>query len=164
MKIQKKQPSNLWFKSEWKKFTDNRLDIAADPTLQLTIGGSTAYQSDWNTRIEPLFDDCLLSDFNGEHLKAFLIKCNKAGHAFKTLKRTVRNIKTFLNVMKGKGKNPCLDNLNFDISKCWEIVPADHEKKNEKVTNIIDEKQLGEMILDLQKSKDKDFRLSLIHI
>ena len=25
-------------------------------------------------------------------------------------------------------------NLNFDISKCWEIVPADHEKKNEKVT------------------------------
>ena len=48
--------------------------------------------------------------------------------------------------------------LNFDISKCWEIVPADHEKKNEKVTNIIDEKQLGEMILDLQKSKDKDFR------
>ena len=112
----KKQPSNLWFKSEWKKFTDDRLDIAADPTLQLTIGGSTAYQSDWNKRIEPLFDDCLLSDFNGEHLEAFLIKCHKAGHAYKTLKRMVRNIKAFLNVMKGKGKNPCLDNLNFDIS------------------------------------------------
>ena len=154
----KKQPSNLWFKSEWKKFTENRLDIAADPTLQLTIGGSTAYQSDWNKRIEPLFDDCLLSDFNGVQLKAFLIKCHKAGHAYKTLARMVRNIKAFLNVMKAEGKNPCLDNLSFDVTKCWEIVPADHEKKNEKITNIIDEKQLGEMILDLQKSKDKDFR------
>ena len=68
--------------------------------------------SDWNKRIEPLFDDCLLSDFNGEHLSSFLIKCHKAGHAYKTLERMVRNIKAFLNVMK-KGKNPCLDNLKF---------------------------------------------------
>ena len=58
------------FKSEWKKFTDERLDIAADPTLQLTIGGSTAYQSDWNKRIEPLFDDCLLSDFNYDQMSS----------------------------------------------------------------------------------------------
>ena len=158
MKIQKSSRLIYFLKSEWKKFTDKRLDIAADPTLQLTIGGSTAYQSDWNMRIEPLFDDCLLSDFNGVHLKAFLIKCHKAGHAYKTLARMVRNIKAFLNVMKAEGKNPCLDNLAFDVTKCWEIVPADHEKKNEKITTIIDEKQLGEMILDLQKSKDKDFR------
>ena len=91
-----------------KIYWKSRLDIAADPTLQLTIGGSTAYQSDWNKRIEPLFDDCLLSDFNYEHLKAFLIKCYKAGHKFKTLARMVRNIKAFLNVMKGKRKKSVL--------------------------------------------------------
>ena len=38
-----------------------------------------------------------------------------------------------------------------------------YEKKNEKITTIIDEKQLGEMILDLQKSKIKtsDQRINL---
>ena len=35
------KPSNLWFKSEYKKFADERLDIAADPTIQLTVGGAT---------------------------------------------------------------------------------------------------------------------------
>jgi len=49
-----------------------------------------------------------LSDFNTEHLKTFLVKCHKAGHAYKTLARMVRNIKTFLNEMKAESKNPCL--------------------------------------------------------
>ena len=63
MKIQKSSRLILCSKVNWKKFADERWDIAADPTIQLTIGGSKAYKSDWNKRIEPLFDDCLLSDF-----------------------------------------------------------------------------------------------------
>ena len=154
----KKQPSNFGSKVSGKNSLMSRLDIAADPTLQLTIGGSTAYQSDWNKRIEPLFDDCLLSDFKYTQMSTFIIKCHKAGHKFKTLARMVRNIKAFLNVMAERGKNPCLDMLKYDITKQWEVVPADHEERNEKETVIIDEKQLGDMILDLQKSKDKDFK------
>ena len=152
------KPSNLWFKSEYKKFADERLDIAADPTIQLTVGGATAYMSDWNKRIEPLFDDCLLSDFKYSQMSTFVIKCSKAGHKFKTLSRMVRNIKAFLNVMAERGNRPCLDMLKYDITKQWEVVPADHEERYEKETVIIDEKQLGDMILDLQKSKDKDFK------
>ena len=154
----KKQPSNLMFKATWKSFMEERLDIAANPTLQLTIGGSTAYQSDWNKRIEPLFEDCLLSDFNYEVMSSFIIRCHKAGHKYKTLARMVRNIKTFLNVQKERGHNPCLDMLNYDITKQWEVVPAEHEERYEKETVVIDEEQLGKMILDLQKSKDKDFK------
>ena len=91
-------------------------------------------------------------------MSTFIIKCHKAGHKFKTLARMVRNIKAFLNVMKERGNNPCLDMLKYDITKQWEVVPADHEERYEKETVIIDEKQLGDMILDLQKSKDKDFK------
>ena len=153
-----KKPSKLMFKSEWKKFADERWDIASDPTLQLTFGGVQGYKSDWNKRIEPLFDDCFLSDFKYDQMSSFIIKCHKVGNTFKTLQRMVRNIKAFLNVMKMRGNNPCLDMLEYDITKQWEVVPSEHEKKNEKITTVIDEKQLGDMILDLQKSKDKDFR------
>ena len=62
------------------------------------------------------------------YLEAFLIKCHKAGHAYKTLESMARNIKAFLKVMAERGNNPCLDNLHFDIIKQWEVVPADHEK------------------------------------
>tara|TARA_E500000178_G_scaffold179306_1_gene177922 strand:- start:3384 stop:4610 length:1227 start_codon:yes stop_codon:yes gene_type:complete len=152
------KPSNLLFKSEFKKFADERWDIAGDPTLQLTFGGAQGYRSDWNKRIEPLFDDCLLSDFKYDQMSSFIIKCHRAGSNFKTLQRMVRNIKAFLNVMKERGSNPCLDMLKYDITKQWEVVPTDHEDRYEKQTTIIDEKQLGDMILDLQKSKDKDFK------
>lgn len=152
------KPSNLMFKSEFKKFADERWDIAADPTIQLTFGGAQGYKSDWNKRIDPLFDDCLLSDFKYSQMSTFIIKCHKAGHKFKTLARMVRNIKAFLNVMAERGNRPCLDMLKYDITKQWEVVPADHEERYEKETVIIDEKQLGDMILDLQKSKDKDFK------
>ena len=152
------RPSKLYFKSEFKKFADERVDIASDPTIALTFGGAAGYTADWNTRIEPLFDDCLLSDFKYNQMSAFIIKCSKAGHKFKTLARMARNIKAFLKVMAERGNNPCLDMLKYDITKQWEVVPADHEERYEKQTVIIDEKQLGNMILDLQKSKDKDFK------
>ena len=44
MKV-KIKPSNLMFKSEFKKFADERWDIAADPTLQLTFGGAQGLSS-----------------------------------------------------------------------------------------------------------------------
>ena len=69
MKIQKSSLLILCSKVNLKNLLMNRLDIAADPTIQLTIGGSTAYKSDWNKRIEPLFDDCLLSDFKYEVMR-----------------------------------------------------------------------------------------------
>ena len=152
------KPSKLLFKSEFKKFADDRKEIASDPTIALTFGGAQGYMSDWNKRIEPLFDDCLLSDFKYTQMSTFIIKCHRAGHKFKTLARMARNIKAFLKVMAEKGNSPCLDMLKYDITKQWEVVPADHEERYEKQTVIIDEKQLGDMILDLQKSKDKDFK------
>ena len=152
------KPSKLLFKSEFKKFADDRKEIASDPTIALTFGGAQGYMSDWNKRIEPLFDDCLLSDFKYTQMSTFIIKCFRAGHKFKTLARMARNIKAFLKVMAEKGNSPCLDMLKYDITKQWEVVPADHEERYEKQTVIIDEKQLGDMILDLQKSKDKDFK------
>ena len=157
-KLSQEEPSKYWFKAEYKKFVDYRMEIASDPTLELTIGGVEGYRSDYNQRIKPYFEDCLLSDFKYKHMLSFLIRCQKAGHSYKSLARTVRNIKSFLNVMKEDSKNPCLDMLKFGIHKCYEIKPDAHEEKYEAKTAVIDEDQLTKMILDLQKHKDKDFR------
>ena len=153
-----RKPSKLWFKSEFKKFADERKEIASDPTIQLTFGSAQGYLSDFNQRIEPLFDDCLLSDFKYDQMSSFIIKCHKAGFPYKTLARMARNIKAFLKVMAERGNNPCLDMLKYNITKQWEVVPADHELRYETKTSVIDEDQLGKMILDLQKHKDKDFK------
>ena len=99
-KLSQTEPSKYWFKAEYKKFVDYRMEIASDPTLELTIGGVEGYRSDYNQRIKPYFEDCLLSDFKNKHMLSFLIRCQKAGHSYKSLARTVRNIKSFLNVMK----------------------------------------------------------------
>ena len=72
------------------------MEIASILLYELTIGGVEGYRSDYNQRIEPYFEDCLLSDFKKKHKVSFLIRCQKAGYSYKSLARTVRNIKSFL--------------------------------------------------------------------
>ena len=72
-KLSQTEPSKYWFKAEYKKFVDYRMEIASDPTLELTIGGVEGYRSDYNQRIKPYFEDCLLSDFKKKHMVSFLI-------------------------------------------------------------------------------------------
>ena len=67
-KLSQEEPSKYWFKAEYKKFVDYRMEIATDPTLELTIGGVEGYRSDYNQRIKPYFEDCLLSDFKYKHM------------------------------------------------------------------------------------------------
>ena len=40
-KLSQEEPSKYWFKAEYKKFVDYRMEIANDPTLELTL--RTAY-------------------------------------------------------------------------------------------------------------------------
>ena len=93
--------------------------------------------------------DCLLSDFKRDQMEDLLRKCHKAGFEYKRLERMVRNIKTFLREMAGKSLNPCLDMLQFSISSFHEIVPADHDKRYEKETVIIDDKNIEIMLKSL---------------
>ncbi len=150
-------PSKLTFKTAWKSWIDHKLEIASDPSIALTKSGVSGYISDWSLRIEPLMTDCLLSDFKRDQMEDLLRKCHKAGFEYKRLERMVRNIKTFLREMAAESKNPCLDMLQFSISSFHEIVPADHAKRYEKETVIIDDSNIEIMLKSLAAKKDKSF-------
>ena len=150
-------PSKLTFKTAFKQFVEYRTDIASDPSIAYTQSGVSGYKADWSLRIEPLMTDCLLSDFKADQMKDLLRKCHKAGFEYKRLERMVRNIKTFLREMAADSKNPCLDMLQFSISSFHEIIPADHDKRYEKETVVIDDKNIEIMLKSLATKKDKSF-------
>jgi integrase len=102
--------------------------------------------------------DVLLSDFKTVVLEQFLKDCNKNGHQYKTLKRQVRNIKTFLRRMNSEGKKPCLDTLDFKIHEFYAIVPSDDSKYFEKVPTVIQDNQVKAILekLNSEKLKDED--------
>ena len=65
-KLSQEEPSKYWF-SKYKKFVDYRMEIANDPTLEPSDRRFNRLQS----RIEPYFEDCLLSDFKKKHMVSF---------------------------------------------------------------------------------------------
>ena len=102
-------------------------------------------------------ENVLLSDFKYKQMSDFLKKCKAANYPYKTLQRTVRNIKTFLSAMSSEGKNPCLDMLDFKVETFVPIVPDDHEERYEKKTEVIDEETIKQILVELNKKKENDY-------
>lgn len=150
--------SEFKFKSEWLAYANQRLEDAADPNNRLTMLGVQGYMNDYNQRISKYMPDVLLSDFNTIVLEQFLKEAHKNNHSYKTLKRQVRNIKTFLRRMNVVGKKPCLETLDFKIHEFYAIVPADDNKYFEAVPTVISDKQVQAILekLNSEKLKDED--------
>lgn len=150
--------SNFKFKEEWLKFSEQKLADAAGTYTRVTECGVYGYLGDYNQRISKFMPDVLLSDFKTVVLEQFLKDCNKNGHQYKTLKRQVRNIKTFLRRMNSEGKKPCLDTLDFKIHEFYAIVPSDDSKYFEKVPTVIQDNQVKAILekLNSEKLKDED--------
>ena len=67
--------------------------------IVLTTGGVQTYIGHYNQRINKYMPDVLLSEFNILVLEKFLLAAHKAGQPYKTLRRQVRDIRTFLRRM-----------------------------------------------------------------
>ena len=156
---EKTQPiSALKFKAEWLIYANQRLTDASNDSNRLTISGVQGYMNDYNQRISKYMPDVLLSDFNTIIMEQFLKAAHENGHSYKTLKRQVRNIKTFLRRMNAVGKKPCLETLDFKIHEFYAIVPADDNKYYEAVPTVISDKQVQAILekLNSEKLKDED--------
>ena len=157
--VEQTQPvSEFYFKSEWLAYANQRLADAADHNNRLSIAGVQGYMNDYNQRISKYMPDVLLSNFNILVLEQFLKDAHKAGQKYKTLKRQVRNIKTFLRRMNAVGKKPCLETLDFKVHEFYAIVPADDNKYFEAVPTVISDKQIQAILekLNSEKLKDED--------
>lgn len=150
--------SDFKFKTEWLNYANSRLADASDPTKRITIQGVAGYLTDYNQRISKYMPDVLLSDFNTIIMEQFLKAAHENGHSYKTLKRQVRNIKTFLRRMNAVGKKPCLETLDFKIHEFYAIVPADDNKYFEAVPTVISDQQVQAILekLNSEKLKDED--------
>jgi len=148
--------SEFKFKSEWLAYANQRLGDAQNPNNRITMSGVQGYMNDYNQRISKYMPDVLLSDFNTLVLEQFLKEAHKNGHSYKTLKRQVRNIKTFLRRMNAVGKKPCLETLDFKIHEFYAIVPADDNKYFEAVPTVISDKQVQAILEKLNNEKLKD--------
>ena len=153
--------SDYKFKDEWLAYSQRRLLAAENPENRLTVNGVQGYLGDYNQRISKFMPDVLLSDFNLQVMEQFLRNCHANGHSYKTLKRTVRNIKTFLRRMESEGKKPCLNNLNFKIHEFYEIVPADDDKYFENVPTVISDDQIRSILQKLSDEKLKDDKCAM---
>jgi len=151
-------PSKDRFVDAYEAFIKQRSIIASNPDLALTNKGLSGHKADLNLRIKPYMENVLLSDFKHSVMKQFLIKCSEEGHKYKTLQRTVKHIKAFLNVMKSEGKNPSLDMLKFNITTVHEIKPAAYEDQFEKQTEVIDEDAVKKILIELNQNKDTDYK------
>jgi len=159
-----KAKSEHLFVDAFKAWIDERKETADNPDLALTRGAIEPYYNDYNLRIKPFMENVLLSDFDYTQMIKFLKRCYQAGHRYKRLKRTVRNIKTFLNKMALYNRHPNLSCLKFDISKDAEsIFPDAHVERAQRETAIIDETALGDMMAKLNANKDKDFKSALTY-
>ena len=156
IKEQAQSTFNFKFKEEWLKFHENRSAAAELTYSRLTTSGVNSYSCDYNQRISKFMPDVLLSDFTTVVLEQFLKDCFKNGHPYKTLKRQVRNIKTFLRRMNSEGKKPCLDTLDFKVHEFYDIVPADDNLYYEKTPTVIQDEQIKAILEKLNSEKLKD--------
>lgn len=153
---QTKNLSEFKFKEEWLAYSNKRLLDAQDPNNRLTTGGVQTYIGHYNQRINKYMPDVLLSEFNILVLEKFLLAAHKAGQPYKTLRRQVRDIRTFLRRMNVEGKKPCLEVLNFKIHEFYAIVPADDDKFFTKKPTVINDNQVKAILDKLNNEKNKD--------
>ena len=105
------------------------------------------YGTDYRLRISKFMPDVLLSEFDQLVIEEYLDTLLEAKVPYKTMKRSVAGIKTFLKRMAVERENPRLDLLQFSIAKHYKrVVPKNddlvHEPevqmlKDEEVKNIL---------------------------
>ena len=72
-------------------------------------------------------DNVLLSKFNILDMETYLDNMKTAGVPFKTMRKSVKDIKHFLRRAKAIGLNPSEDMLTYNILDNLSVVPQDDD-------------------------------------
>ena len=83
------------------------------------------YDTEYRQRISKYMDDdVLLSRFNIKDMETYLDNLKAAGVPFKTIRKSVKDIKHFIRRAKAEGLNPSEDMLTYNILENLKVVPA----------------------------------------
>lgn len=157
------QKNDFLFVEEFRKFADWNLSHAKDGA-RVTTHSMKRYLTEYNLRISKYIDhDLSLKDFDLKQMEAYLDKLKAADVPYKTMSKSVADIKYFLRRMVAEGKDPNTSQLKFQIHKYHNVVPEDDDLYfggtcTEDQVNIFTDEKVIEILQSLkQRWKANDY-------
>ena len=130
----------------FKQFASWKLD-QSDESTRITDHSVKRYDTEYRLRISKYMDHkVLLSNFNIKDMENYLDALKAAGVPFKTMRKSVKDIKHFLRRMKLIGKDPSMDNEEFDILTYHKVVPNDDDLLYRKEIDLIGDDQISSIL------------------
>ena len=148
-----KQDGAITFVEAFKKFADWKLSLHSD-NARVDYHSLQRYDTEYRQRISKYMNkDVLLSDFNIVAMEEYLDNCKAAGVPFKTMRKSIKDIKHFLRRAKAVGLEPNESMLAYNILDNLAVVPENDDEiyKKEIDINILDDQKVSEIIEDLYK-------------
>ena len=144
------------FIEAFKEFADWKKTQSTD-TSRFTNHSANRYDQEYRLRIAKYMDPkVLLSDFNLLDMEDFLKAAHDDKVPFKTLRKSVKDIKHFLKRQEAIGNEPCLKMLKFNILDYHYVVPKDDDLLFKKEIELIDDRKIIEIISEYYKNLWKD--------
>jgi integrase len=129
----------------------------SDEDNRITDHSMKRYDTEYRLRISKYMDHkVLLSNFNIKDMEKYLDKCKAAKVPFKTMRKSVKDIKHFLRRMKAIGKDPRMDNENFDILTYHKVIPHDDDLIYKKEVELIGDNQIKDILNKLYEEFNTD--------
>ena len=140
----------------FKEFAGWKID-QSDESNRITDHSMKRYDTEYRLRISKYMDKkVLLSNFNIKDMENYLDACKAAEVPFKTMRKSVKDIKHFLRRMKAIGKDPNMDNEEFDILTYHKVVPHDDDLIYQKEVELIGDNKIKEILNEIFKGFGKD--------
>ena len=117
------------------------------------------YDTEYRQRISKyMADDVLFSRFNIKDMENYLDKCKAAGVTFKTMRKSVKDIKHFIRRAKAEGLEPSEDMLTYNILENLKVVPQDDDLlyKKEVDLDVLPDDKVKAIINDLYENMKTD--------
>ena len=140
----------------FKEFASWKLD-QSDESTRITDHSVKRYDTEYRLRISKYMDHkVLLSNFNIKDMENYLDACKAAGVPFKTMRKSVKDIKHFLRRMKVLSKDPNMANEEFEILNYHKVVPHDDDLIYQKDVELIGDNKIKEILNEIFKGFGKD--------
>ena len=156
--IQEDPIKQISFKAAFRKFATWKQSLAEEGS-RVDPHSLQRYDTEYRQRISKYMDDgILLSKFNIQAMESYLDNLHAAGVPFKTMKKSVKDIKHFLKRAKAIGLEPCMDMTTFNILDYLKVVPQDDDLlyKKEIDIDVLPDEKVKIIINDLYQNMQTD--------
>ena len=146
-----KVETSISFKEAFKQFAAWKLSLKTENN-RVDEHSLKRYDTEYRQRISKYMpDNVLLSNFNILDMETYLDNLKAADVPFKTMRKSVKDIKHFIRRAKAIGLKPCEDMLTYNILENLSVVPQDDDLiyKKEVDIDVLPDETIKAIINDL---------------